>query len=106
MNSVFTMTFENVLEIFEVVHTRFEDRDSKSYKQTHQWSVRTVQHKTIPQAKFSYDLAPVEVVISKGERRWYDLQNHSGSYNRSYNSFIRFLGRKPWNCLIREGIKL
>ena len=24
------------------------------------------------QAKFSYDLAPVEVVVGKAERRWYD----------------------------------
>jgi hypothetical protein len=27
----------------------------------------------VPQAKFSYDLSPVEVIITKGDRRWYDF---------------------------------
>jgi thiol-disulfide isomerase/thioredoxin len=58
----------------KVVHTRFESiRDIRSYQQTHQWSVRSVGRKVVPQAKFSFDLAPVEVVITKGERRWYDF---------------------------------
>lgn len=57
----------------KVVHTRFETTALRSYQQTHQWSVRTLQRNTIPQAKFSYDLSPVEVVISKEERRWYDF---------------------------------
>jgi len=57
----------------KVVHTRFEDTGLRSYQQTHQWSVRTLQRSSTPQAKFSYDLAPVEVVVSKGERRWYDF---------------------------------
>jgi len=58
----------------KVVHTRFESiRDIRSYQQTHQWRVRTVERRVIPQAKFSFDLAPVEVVITKGERRWYDF---------------------------------
>lgn len=57
----------------KVVHTRFESSSIRSYQQTHQWSVRTLQRKTIPQAKFSYDLSPVEVVIRKGDRRWYDF---------------------------------
>jgi len=57
----------------KVVHTRFERSGLRSYQQTHQWSVRTVQRKTIPQAKFSYDLSPVEVVVRKGDRRWYDF---------------------------------
>merc|ERR1712032_1342584 len=57
----------------KVVHTRFESSNIRSYQQTHQWSVRTLQRKVIPQAKFSYDLSPVEVVIRKGERRWYDF---------------------------------
>eukprot|EP00931_Biecheleriopsis_adriatica_P076051 TRINITY_DN49800_c0_g1_i1.p1 TRINITY_DN49800_c0_g1~~TRINITY_DN49800_c0_g1_i1.p1 ORF type:complete len:468 (-),score=105.65 TRINITY_DN49800_c0_g1_i1:66-1469(-) len=56
----------------KVVHTRFEETGLRSYQQTHQWSVRTLQRATTPQAKFSYDLAPVEVVVSKGNRRWYD----------------------------------
>merc|ERR1719313_1613949 len=57
----------------KVVHTRFESAGLRSYQQTHQWSVRTVSRQTVPQAKFSYDLSPVEVLVSKGERRWYDF---------------------------------
>mmetsp|Transcript_16683 Transcript_16683/g.37562 ORF Transcript_16683/g.37562 Transcript_16683/m.37562 type:complete len:467 (+) Transcript_16683:110-1510(+) len=57
----------------KVVHTRFETTGIRSYQQTHQSSIRTLQRNTIPQAKFSYDLSPVEVVVSKGERRWYDF---------------------------------
>merc|ERR1711920_499804 len=57
----------------KVVHTRFEATGVRSYQQTHQWSVRTLQRTKIPQAKFSYDLSPVEVIVSKGERRWYDF---------------------------------
>lgn len=57
----------------KVVHTRFESSSVRSYQQTHQWSVRTLQRKTVPQAKFSYDLSPVEVLITKGHRRWYDF---------------------------------
>jgi len=57
----------------KVVHTRFEASGLRSYQQTHQWSVRMMQRTIKPQAKFSYDLAPVEVIVSKGERRWYDF---------------------------------
>mmetsp|Transcript_95377 Transcript_95377/g.267137 ORF Transcript_95377/g.267137 Transcript_95377/m.267137 type:complete len:463 (+) Transcript_95377:160-1548(+) len=57
----------------KVVHTRFEKSNIRSYQQTHQWSVRTVPRKTVPQAKFSYDLSPVEVIVRKGDRRWYDF---------------------------------
>lgn len=57
----------------KVVHTRFEDSGLRSYQQTHQWSLRTLQRNSHPQAKFSYDLSPVEVVVTKGERRWYDF---------------------------------
>jgi len=57
----------------KVVHTRFEASGIRSYQQTHQWSTRTLQRSTIPQAKFSYDLSPVEVVVTKGDRRWYDF---------------------------------
>jgi len=56
----------------KVVHTRFEGTGMKSYQQTHQWSARNVARKAVPQAKFSYDLAPVEVVVRKTDRRWYD----------------------------------
>jgi len=79
VNPVDDMTF--IVEKFhqapqhfiKVVHTRFEAQGIRSYQQTHQWNIRTLQRKTIPQAKFSYDLSPVEVVISKGDRRWYDF---------------------------------
>mmetsp|Transcript_42482 Transcript_42482/g.109681 ORF Transcript_42482/g.109681 Transcript_42482/m.109681 type:complete len:480 (-) Transcript_42482:69-1508(-) len=57
----------------KVVHTRFEKTKQRSYQQTHQWSIRTVQKKTVPQAKFSYDLSPVEVVVRQNDRRWYDF---------------------------------
>jgi len=42
----------------KVVHTRFESNNIKSYQQSHQWNVRTIQRKVVPQAKFSYDLPP------------------------------------------------
>jgi len=57
----------------KVVHTRWETSSLRSYQLTHQWSLRTIQRKVIPQAKFSYDLSPVEVVVRKGDRRWYDF---------------------------------
>jgi thiol-disulfide isomerase/thioredoxin len=57
----------------KVVHTRFDEAKTQSYQQTHQWSVRTVQRKTIPQARFSYDLSPVEVDVKRSDRRWYDF---------------------------------
>jgi len=60
----------------KVVHTRFQALGIRSYQQTHQWSVRTLQRKTVPQAKFSYDLSPVEVLVTKSERRWYDFVTH------------------------------
>mmetsp|Transcript_33957 Transcript_33957/g.95470 ORF Transcript_33957/g.95470 Transcript_33957/m.95470 type:complete len:470 (+) Transcript_33957:163-1572(+) len=56
----------------KVVHTRFVEANMRSYQQTHQWSVRTLQRKAIPQAKFAYDFSPVEVVVTRGDRRWYD----------------------------------
>jgi len=71
----------------KVVHTRFEWSNLRSYQQTHQWSVRTNNRKTVPQAKFSYDLSPVEVVVTKGERRWYDfLTSVLGIVGGTYSS--------------------
>jgi len=57
----------------KVVNTRFDQSHLRSYQLTHQWNTRTIQRKQVPQAKFSYDLAPVEVVVRKGDRRWYDF---------------------------------
>lgn len=56
----------------KVVHTRFESQRLRIYQQTHQWSVRSMPRKTVPQAKLSYDLSPVEVLVRTGDRRWYD----------------------------------
>lgn len=70
-----TDTFHKApVHYIKVVHTRFPDSGGvTSYQQTHQTSVRTLQRRTVPQAKFSYDLSPVEVVVTKGQRRWYDF---------------------------------
>lgn len=58
----------------KVVHTRFDDDGLRSYQQTHQSNVRTLKRNTTPQARFSYDISPVEVVVSnKGDRHWYDF---------------------------------
>eukprot|EP00927_Polykrikos_kofoidii_P081020 TRINITY_DN78112_c0_g1_i1.p1 TRINITY_DN78112_c0_g1~~TRINITY_DN78112_c0_g1_i1.p1 ORF type:complete len:463 (+),score=74.65 TRINITY_DN78112_c0_g1_i1:59-1447(+) len=57
----------------KVVNTRFESSDVRTYQLTHQHNIRTLQRKQIPQAKFSYDIAPVEVVVRKADRRWYDF---------------------------------
>mmetsp|Transcript_89050 Transcript_89050/g.157747 ORF Transcript_89050/g.157747 Transcript_89050/m.157747 type:complete len:465 (+) Transcript_89050:83-1477(+) len=56
----------------KVVHTMFRAAGIRTYQQTHQWSARTVARHTVPQAKFSYDLAPVEVQVGQASRRWYD----------------------------------
>lgn len=55
----------------KVVHTKLPSK-ARVYQQTHQWSARNVARHAVPQAKFSYDLSPVEVVISYSPRRWYD----------------------------------
>merc|ERR1712232_285058 len=57
----------------KVVHTRFRESGLRSYQQTHQWNIRTLPRDMVPQAKFSYDLSPIEVLVSAGERRWYDF---------------------------------
>merc|ERR1712032_215263 len=57
----------------KVVHTRSQHHDIRSYQQTHQWSVQTQHRKIAPQAKFSYDISPVEVLVSTSVRRWYDF---------------------------------
>lgn len=57
----------------KVVHTRFEGSGLRTYQLTHQWSVRTMQRQTVPQAKLQYDISPIEVIVSKGSRRWYDF---------------------------------
>lgn len=51
----------------KVVHTKMGQ--NRMYQQTHQWSARNVARRAVPQAKFSYDLSPVEVVISYSRRK-------------------------------------
>jgi len=46
-----------------------------------------MNRKSVPQAKFSYDLSPVEVIVTKGERRWYDfLTSILGIIGGTYSS--------------------
>merc|ERR1712032_505513 len=60
----------------KVVHTRFEALGLRSYQQTHQWSVHPSDRRHAPHARFSYDFSPVEVLVTKSQRRWYDFVTH------------------------------
>lgn len=60
----------------KILHTRFEHRSNKEtrfYQQTHQWSFRRFPREETPKARFSFDLAPLEVVVSRKRRAWYDF---------------------------------
>jgi hypothetical protein len=57
----------------KVMHQRFDWSNVKRYQQTHQWHNHKFNRTEAPQAKFSYDFSPVEVVVSRGGRRWYDF---------------------------------
>merc|ERR1719353_2784366 len=60
----------------KILHTRFEHKSGKEtrfYQQTHQWSFRRFPREETPKARFSFDLAPLEVVVSKKRRPWYDF---------------------------------
>ena len=59
----------------KVVSTIFESWGfTKSYQMTHQHRNANINKQTVPQAKFSYDLAPVEVLISQErKKKWYDF---------------------------------
>lgn len=58
-----------------VVHTRLDTHSgARFYLQTHQWNARNFPRAEAPQAQFSIDLAPVEVVVTWHDtRRWYDF---------------------------------
>eukprot|EP00927_Polykrikos_kofoidii_P054722 TRINITY_DN49105_c0_g1_i1.p1 TRINITY_DN49105_c0_g1~~TRINITY_DN49105_c0_g1_i1.p1 ORF type:complete len:503 (-),score=61.58 TRINITY_DN49105_c0_g1_i1:108-1616(-) len=57
----------------KVIHTRREyERGRSVYLMTHQWHLRTTPRHEPPKARLSYDLAPVEVIVSHS-RRWYDF---------------------------------
>eukprot|EP00756_Hemistasia_phaeocysticola_P033562 Hpha_TRINITY_DN16472_c0_g2::TRINITY_DN16472_c0_g2_i1::g.160606::m.160606 len=46
----------------------------RAYQMTHQYHVSVFSRTETPQAKFSYDLSPVEVVVSRERgRHWYDF---------------------------------
>lgn len=83
----------------KVVHTRFEAKDIKSYQQTATSSNKMVQRKSVPQAQFSYDLAPVEVIITKGDRRWYDfLTSCLAIIGGTYSSIALTHGVLTWTA--------
>jgi len=57
----------------QVVSTWFEQKSIRSYQITHQHRIGTVSRQSIPQAKFSYALSPVEVHVGQGEKKWYEF---------------------------------
>jgi thiol-disulfide isomerase/thioredoxin len=58
----------------KVVSTRIEASGNiRIYQLTHQQRVANIARRAVPQAKISFDLAPVEVVYSGSQRRWYDF---------------------------------
>eukprot|EP01059_Diplonema_ambulator_P006724 TRINITY_DN16336_c0_g1_i1.p1 TRINITY_DN16336_c0_g1~~TRINITY_DN16336_c0_g1_i1.p1 ORF type:complete len:491 (+),score=97.93 TRINITY_DN16336_c0_g1_i1:60-1475(+) len=59
----------------KVVSTTFESLNGlRSYQMTHQHRMANIPKKATPQAKFSYDLAPVEVIVSEErKKKWYDF---------------------------------
>eukprot|EP01062_Namystynia_karyoxenos_P058731 TRINITY_DN50213_c0_g1_i1.p2 TRINITY_DN50213_c0_g1~~TRINITY_DN50213_c0_g1_i1.p2 ORF type:complete len:518 (+),score=126.60 TRINITY_DN50213_c0_g1_i1:82-1554(+) len=53
---------------------RFTEPSLRSYQMTHQYHVTTFPRTATPQAKISYDLSPVEVVVTRERgRHWYDF---------------------------------
>merc|ERR1712196_367763 len=44
-----------------------------SYQMTHHSNVRMIAKTARPQASFSYDLAPVEVIVKSRGRKWYEF---------------------------------
>ncbi|CAE7211994.1 PDIL5-3, partial [Symbiodinium sp. CCMP2456] len=57
----------------KIVHTRLESNErARLYLYTHQWYMQTYPRHESPKVKLSFDLAPVEVVISL-RRHWYDF---------------------------------
>jgi len=59
----------------KVVSTNFESWGGvRSYQITHQNREANLGRRDTPQAKFSYDLAPVEVIVTQErQKRWYDF---------------------------------
>eukprot|EP01065_Artemidia_motanka_P010726 TRINITY_DN15740_c0_g1_i1.p1 TRINITY_DN15740_c0_g1~~TRINITY_DN15740_c0_g1_i1.p1 ORF type:complete len:473 (+),score=171.29 TRINITY_DN15740_c0_g1_i1:64-1482(+) len=59
----------------KVVSTNFESwGQTRSYQITHQHREANIGRRDVPQAKFSYDLAPVEVIVTQErQKKWYDF---------------------------------
>merc|ERR1719191_934533 len=93
----------------KVVSTMFESWGKvRSYQMTHQHRTATIGRHDTPQAKFSYDLAPVEVVVSLESKVWYDFLTNilaivggaftvisiaSGFFNMASNAFKDNMGK-------------
>jgi len=86
----------------KVVHTRMEnDRHARLYTYTHQWYMQTYPRHESPKVKISFDLAPVEVVVSQ-RRIWYDFVTSTlalvgGGFScvqMAYLAFDGLVGRK------------
>merc|ERR1711968_381313 len=57
----------------KVMSTSFPEMRTNSYQTTHHSNFRMLPQQSAPQASFSYDLSPVEVVVTNKRRRWYDF---------------------------------
>lgn len=57
----------------KVMSTSFPDYGTSSYQMTHHSNFRSIAKSARPQASFSYDLSPVEVIVTTKSRRWYDF---------------------------------
>eukprot|EP01061_Rhynchopus_euleeides_P026798 TRINITY_DN43650_c0_g1_i1.p1 TRINITY_DN43650_c0_g1~~TRINITY_DN43650_c0_g1_i1.p1 ORF type:complete len:473 (+),score=164.23 TRINITY_DN43650_c0_g1_i1:77-1495(+) len=94
----------------KVVSTTFASWGGvRSYQMTHQHRNANIAKKAVPQAKFSYDLAPVEVIVTQErKKKWYDFFTGalaivggtytvmgitSGAFNMASKAFKQNLGK-------------
>ena len=56
-----------------IVNTLLEDDNQRTYQITHQSRQSHIAQTDVPAAKFSFDIAPVQVVWSHASRRWFGL---------------------------------
>jgi len=92
----------------KVMSTRFPNQGMSSYQMTHHSNYRSIARSARPQASFSYDLSPVEVIVTTKSRRWYDfitsilaliggtftfMSMISGVYNVASKKFKRSIGK-------------
>jgi len=57
----------------QIVNTKLEEEDMRLYQISHQQRDSHVAKTAIPAAKFSFDIAPVQVVWEQAEKRWFSL---------------------------------